>query len=149
MLTCSLIRIQQARLSLLGSPSARRFPLFRSPLVTRHFRLTSFLSRSCALICTLEIHNFFPFNRFRTLGPKHPGWGCPFHSETHPFSSARSAQLGASLAGAFPPSLSALCASALSLNLLTFKPALLPLEPVRYNPLFLQTSRKSTERRWL
>jgi len=32
-------------------------------------------SISSTLFCTLEIHNRFPFNRFRTLCPKHPGVG--------------------------------------------------------------------------
>ena len=46
-----------------------------SPFATRHSPLSSFFSRSCALFCTLEIHNCFPFNRFRTLSAKHRGVG--------------------------------------------------------------------------
>src|ERR1051325_7726769 len=33
-------------------------------------------------------------------------------------------------------------------DLPTFKRALLPLEPLRYNPVFLQSPKETTERRW-
>ena len=39
------------------------------------FTLSPFFSHSCALFCTLEISNSFPFNRLRTLCQKHLGWG--------------------------------------------------------------------------
>ena len=50
--------------------------LFRQSRVTNHQSPTNFFfSRSSALFCTPEIHNCFPFNRFRTLCQNHPGVG--------------------------------------------------------------------------
>jgi hypothetical protein len=50
------------------------------PSVTSHqspsHHVTSFFSRSCALFCTLQIHNGFPFHHFRTLYPNHRGVVC-------------------------------------------------------------------------
>src|SRR5215467_6622462 len=48
-----------------------------SCLATPYFRLTSFLSRSCALFCATLLRNLFGINRLHTLCTKHPGWGYP------------------------------------------------------------------------
>jgi len=69
----------------------------RSPHPTLLFSTTS------ALFCILEIHNYFPFNRFHTLCPKHPGVGYVFAIFQFQFSSFQSS--GACGASHFPFSL--------------------------------------------
>ncbi len=61
------------------SPLATR----HSPLATRFFFATPFISYSCALFCTLTKHNSFVFKQFRTLCTKHAGWGYSSHSGSH------------------------------------------------------------------
>jgi hypothetical protein len=46
--------------------------------------LLSLFSRiTCALLCIHRNHNWFPFNRFRTLCQKHPGWGYAMQIFSH------------------------------------------------------------------
>src|SRR5215470_10935874 len=95
MLTCLLnpalpIRLRYSTQSPIpsSSPEIRGLLVIlfaRLSLATCHFRLTSFLSYSSALFCTLEIHNCFPFNRLRTLCAKHPGGGIGSERKTSSF----------------------------------------------------------------
>ena len=55
--------------------------LVTSLLPCLSFCLSPVFSSSCALFCTSQTRNSFPFNHFRTLWPKHPGWGSSSFAE--------------------------------------------------------------------